>query len=336
MKNKKVKNAIAAFSCCSVLSFSAFAQVQEDMHVRWGEEDSTSYVEIVNGKFGIVMEGKRTLEAKYDIENFQEAVNYDGNAYFSDSADFVLGLDGKWGVINNRGQIKIPFEYEYIRMERAYEDQRMQYAGVQKNGKIALMDHNGKLLTGFEYDAFYGFYKNGFMMSLSSTNVVLRKGEKILFYDPSTKKLLNANDDVFNTPESKIVWYKGKVGVISRNGEILLPVEYDNAFTQDGMVFQDRNQLLTVVKDRKEGIWQHGKGIILPIQYATARAGYVQGKMYFIVSEKEKYALLNSESKNITGYEYDQLYISDDQVRGEKGEKVYNISATGVAVPIEN
>lgn len=336
MKNRSVKNTIAAFSCCSVLSFSAFAQAPGDMHVRWGEEDSTSYVEIVNGKFGIVMEGKRTLEAKYDIENFQEAVNFDGNAYFSDSADFVLGLDGKWGVINNRGQVKVPFEYEYIRMERAYEDQRMQYAGVQKNGKIALMDHNGKLLTGFEYDAFYGFYKNGFMMSLSTTNVVLRKGDKILFYDPATKKLQPKATDVFNTPESKLVWYKDKVGVISRNGEILLPVEYDQVFTQDGLGLEDRNQILTVVKDKKQGIWQYGKGMILPMQYASARAYVVDGKMYFVVSEKEKYALLNAEGKNITGYEYDQLYGYEGKIRGEKNEVLYTISPTGVATPIEN
>lgn len=335
MKNLKAKKVIAALSCCSVLSFSAFGQVHEDIHVRWGEEDSTSYVEIVNGKFGIVMEGKQTLEAKYDIENFQEAVNYDGNAYFSDGADFVLGLDGKWGVINNRGIIKIPFEYEYIRMVRAYEDQHMEYAGVQKNGKIALMDRNGKLLTGFEYDAFYGYYKNDFMMSYSSTQVVLQKEGKILFYDPPTKKMMNENKDVFNTPESKIVWYKNKVGVISRNGEILLPVEYDNIFTPDGMAFQDRKQLLIVVKDGKQGVWQYGKGIILPMQYASARADYAQGKMYFIVSEKDKYALLDAAGKSITGYEYDQIYISDDKIIGEKGEASYTIGTNGVAVPIE-
>ena len=319
-------------SCLFFLVAFATAQtVQSDIRVRWGEEDSTSYVQIKNGKFGIVMEGKETIPPIYDIENFQEAVNYDGNAYFSDGADFVLGLNVKWGVINNRGVVKIPFEYDYIRMERAYEDQQMEFAGVQKNEKIALMDRNGKLLTGFDYDAFYGYYKNSFMMSLSSTRIALQKGNTILFYDPSTKKMEKANDDVFNTPESKIVWYKDKAGVISRNGELLLPAEYDNIYSANDAAFQNRSQLLSVSKNGKFGIWQYGKGLILPMQYSSARVSESEGKRFFIVSENEKYALLDEAGKNLTDFEYTSIYIYENNITGTKGDDEYRIAPDGKA-----
>jgi hypothetical protein len=321
--------------CISALlflfSFYINAQIPEDQHIRWGEEDSTSYVVMKNGKFGMVMEGKETIPAKYDIENFMSAIIWDGNAYFSDGADFVLGLDGKWGVMNNRGVIKVPFEYDHIEMERDQTNQQMEYAGVEKNGKVAIMDGKGKLLTGFEFDAFFGYYKNGYQMSFSFTKLAVQKGNKVLFFDPQTKKLLAKNNDTQTTPRAKIIEYKNKRGVINRDGELLLPAEYDQIFSADGADFKEQSQPLSIGKNGKYGIWQYGKGIILPLEYGSARCGLVQNKMYFVVSKNEMYALLNTEGKNITEYMYSSMYIYENKIVGVKEGHDFNIDTNGKA-----
>jgi hypothetical protein len=334
MKNQQVKKAIAALSCCSVLSFSAFGQVHEDIWVRWGEEDSTSYVEIVNGKFGIVMEGKRTLETKYQIENFEEAIRYDGNAYFYDGAAFVLGLDGKWGVMDNRGKLILPFEYDYVRIERDFDNDKMEFAGVEKNGKVALADRNGKLLTGFDFDAFYGYYLP-YGMRLSSPKLALKQGAKVVFYDPESKKILSEAPEQEFGVEAKTVYYKNKMGAISRTGEIILPVEYDAVYSTDGTSYSYKSQTLAVGNNGKYGIWQYGKGMILPMQYASATAGYVNSKMYFVVTENGKHALLNKEGQNITGFEYDSMYIYNEMIVGTKGDIQYKIETSGATSVLE-
>ena len=328
MKNLKVKKIIAAISSCSVLSFSGFGQVHEDIHVRWGEEDSTSYVAIVNGKFGIVMEGIRTLETKYEIENFEEAIRYDGNAYFQDGAAFVLGLDGKWGVMDNRGQVILPFEYDYVRIERNFDNDHMEFAGVEKNGKVALADRNGNLLTGFDFDAFYGYYLP-YGMRLSSPKLALKQGTKVVFYDPESKKTLQEAPEQEFGVEVKTVYYKNKMGVISRTGEIILPVEYDAVYSTDGTSYSYKSQVVSVGKNGKYGIWQYGKGMLLPMQYASAAAGYVNSKMYFLVTENGKYALLDPEGKNVTGFEYDNMVIYDGIIVGKKGDIQYKIETSG-------
>jgi hypothetical protein len=303
--------------------------------VRWGEEDSTSYVEIKNGKFGCVMEGKRTIPAKYDIENFMEAVNWDGNAYFSDSADFVLSLDGKWGVMNNRGMTTVPFEYDYIRMERSYIYQRLEYAGVEKNGKCAIIDWNGKLVTGFEFDAFLGYYRSTQFMPVFPA-IAMKKGDRIVFYDTQTKKIVQAAPEAENVNESVIVYYKNKCGVISRTGDIILPLEYDQIYSADGQEFKECSQPLTVRKGDAVGVWQYGKGMLLPMQYTSARMGVVNGKNYFVVAnapvtDSTLYGLQSADGKLIVPYEYKSIYIYENAIVGAKGNDEYDISPGGKA-----
>jgi hypothetical protein len=304
-----------------------------DQHIPWGETDSTSYVVIKNGKFGMVMEGKQTIEPKYEIENLMTAINWDGNAYFSDGADFVLGLDGKWGVMNNRGVIKVPFEYDYIRMERENDNQKMACAGVEKNGKIALMDNKGKLLTGFEFDKFLGYYHYDYQSTTSLTKMAIEKEGKIFFYDASSKKIFPSDDDVNNTPESKIVSWKNKMGVINRSGQIVLPFDYDHVLNADAAPFENKFQPLKVIKDGKTGIWLYGRGVALPVMYDDAEVFFINTKPYFIVKQNDLYALFNSDAKNLTGFIFTGMYADNGMVKAQKGDAEFMVSPEGVVEP---
>ncbi|HET6991475.1 MAG TPA: WG repeat-containing protein [Bacteroidia bacterium] len=313
----------------SVFFIPAFSQLGENRTIPWGEQNDDSYVEIKDGKFGLVMQGKVTIPTKYQIEQLNEMINFDGNAYFPDSAQFALGLDGKWGIMNNRGIIIVPFEYDYIHIERSYPTDRLEYAGVEKNGKCAIMDSKGKLITGYDYDAFYGYYKNDAMLT-DNPKLAMKLGDRVVFYDPVTKKNLPTSPLQEFGVESKLVYYKMKMGAVSQNGDIILPVVYDDV-RGTGENFENRNQPLCVGNAGKYGIWQFGKGFILPMQYEAAGIGYVGGSPLFVVSQNKKWALLDATGKNLTGYEYDNLYISFGEISGMKGKDSYVITRDGKA-----
>ncbi len=309
---------------------SAFSQLGENRKIEWGEQDATSYVEIKDGKFGIVTQGVATIPTKYQIEQLDYMIRYDGSAYFHDSAQFALGLDGKWGIMNNRGNIIVPFEYDYIHIQRDEVWDRMEFAGVEKNGKCAIMNSKGKLITGFDYDAFLGYYKNDAMLT-ENAKLAMRIGNKVVFYDPVTKKNLALSPLQEFGVESKLVYYKMKMGAISQNGEIILPIEYDDVQCVNEH-FENRNQALSVGNGGKYGVWQFGKGFILPMQFESATIGYVNGNPLFIASENKKYALLDATGKNLTEFEYRYLTIDFGKITGIKGDDYYDIASDGKAI----
>jgi hypothetical protein len=328
MKNIRAKIHLSFFF--SIFFFSAFAQLGENRTIPWGEANDDSYVEIKDGKFGIVIQGKVTVETKYDIEQLDRMINFDGNAYFQDSAVFALGYGGKWGIMNNRGQIIVPFEYDYIHIERTYPGDRLEYAGVEKNGKCAIVNEKGKLITGFDYDAFYGYYRNEMMMA-ENPKLAMKLGDRVVFYDPVTKKnLAKAPLQEFGV-ESKLVYYKMKMGAISQNGDIILPCEYDFAGSTGGQSFDNRNQPLSVGKAGKFGVFQYGRGLILPMEYQAAAIGYVDGNPLFVASQNNKFALLDATGKKLTEFEYDSIYISFGDISGTKGKENYTLTREGKA-----
>jgi hypothetical protein len=67
------------------------------------------------------------------------------------------------------------------------------------------------------------------------------------------------------------------------------------------------------------------------MNYEAAAIGYVGGETLFVVSENKKYALLDATGKNLTGYEYDNLYISFGEISGMKGKDSYTLTRDGKA-----
>jgi hypothetical protein len=61
--------------------------------------------------------------------------------------------NGKWGVVNENGQLIIPAEYDKIGNEM-FADPYLQLFKVSKNGKYGLLNEHGKMILPFEYDDF--------------------------------------------------------------------------------------------------------------------------------------------------------------------------------------
>ena len=61
----------------------------------------------------------------------------------------IWNADGKYGVVNSKGQVIVPFEYDYI------SSYNQGLAIVAKNKKKGLVDVNGKMVIPVMYEDIY-------------------------------------------------------------------------------------------------------------------------------------------------------------------------------------
>lgn len=111
----------------------------------------------------------------FNINDFTQTVPFTyeevGNVYGNRA---VACLDGQYGVLDNKGVIIQPFEYEGIRL---FEENDC--SSVKKDGKWILLDYNGNQISKKAYDSITEF-GDGYLCEESSRFGILnRKGEEI-------------------------------------------------------------------------------------------------------------------------------------------------------------
>ncbi|WP_230659561.1 WG repeat-containing protein [Psychrobacter sp. I-STPA10] len=153
-----------------------------------------------NGKWGLIdKENKQVIAMKYD--NVQP--------FFGMVA--AVKKDDKWGLINKADEVIVPFKYDYI--SYMHDDNLIrlinnfkEYNGQLKN-KYGLANKQGKILLPAEYTDIHEFSEGMAKVSkIDKVNVSLSISK------PSFKKK-----------------YNYKYGFIDKQGEIVIPVEYDSA-----------------------------------------------------------------------------------------------------------
>jgi hypothetical protein len=285
-------------------------------------EDSVSWVEIKDGKFGIYWEGAATIEPVYEIDDLLGSIRLDGYCYFYDGAHFAIGRDGKWGVMDNRGVVTIPFEYEHVKIQRG-EDDKMMCAGVRKNGKYAVAGPTGEVVTGFDYEEFYGDFN---WRSPENPLIAMHKGDRVVFYDLTNKKEVGRAPDSEFTQGIVTVRFNGKSGVIVPDGSFVVPAEYDWVIAAGGT----GPWYFTVCNDGRCGIWLTGKGLVLPMEYESATIERVDDKLFYIASRDSLSALLDDKGNNLTDFDYEYFYVDDSiGLVASRREKLYAIDGKG-------
>ena len=265
---------------------------QFEMWEVWYNDHNILPVQGPNG-FGIIsLYGDPIIEPKYEIEDFYTAVNADGEAYYGADDWFVLGYGGRWGVISGSGKELVPFEYDYIRV--AGWNRKNSFAGVEKNGKIALMDPSANVITDFVFDAYYG-------VSLDKDFLALRKGDAIVYRKISDgtehSKLDSGEYEWQKRANSQIVSYRGKYGVIGKNGDIRIPFEYDRLQSATGSKYESIEMPLQFKKDSLVGIMQNMK-TILPARFDHIyHEGYEFNVPIYIARSEGKIQLFKTDGE---------------------------------------
>lgn len=292
------------------------------------------------GLWGIIdIRGKVVLDVAYKCLNGEcGTFRFDGRtAYFEENSELLLSRNGKWGVITPKGNIKVPFDYDFMDYFTYGEDNGIGIV-VKKNGKYGIINNENKVVLPPRFIEYFGAFKE---------HAILGDSEQSLSFwsvkGTETKNLSNLierNDSLHRSYLAKIS-KNGKFGLLDANAKLLIPLKYDGIshiqyspselwiykngdkyglFTQDGVeltkaiydeIASDNHYDFYGLKVRtgdKWGIVDFKGKIIVPLEYEETST-FNNGAMIASVKKDGLYALINSKGKFITGFEFEEIDI---------------------------
>ena len=201
---------------------------------------------------------------------------YDYALPFNDGIAMVKNASGEYIAINTKGETVITFKKELgnINFYGDYGTASLPTGLEDPPEKYALLDKDGKLLTGFDYD----------MISRSSYYA----GSKLCFYGP-----------IF-------VSKNGKGGIIDKTGEILMPLEYDGIQASSNGEYNIFSVYKKVGDIYKYG-YINGEGKVIFDCIYDGTGDFAAG--YGTIVKNGKAAVVNTNGTIITNFVYDSMDI---------------------------
>lgn len=149
---------------------------------------------------------------------------YDEISYFSEGLCFVK-RNGKWGVINKKGTVIIPFTYDSDYRDLHFSEGM---AAVNLNGKWGYINKQGEIIVPIIYEDCRPF-KNGFAFVKYSGHwgYINQIGKSITLFIYDSVKY---GGDYFSEEYAAVRTIDDKYGYIDRSGRIIIPCIYDKAF----------------------------------------------------------------------------------------------------------
>ena len=220
----------------------------------------------------------------YINENGEEIISCDFlncGGYFSDNGWVsVENADGKWGYINEEGEKVTSFDYR-----NAYAFSKNGFAAVEnENEKWGYINEKEEVVIPFIYDQTRGFNDNGIAIGYRDGFIeIIHDGSYEIPWKIEKLKLDSVSVSSFNDNNIAVVLddKTGKCGAINEEGNLIIPLEYDNIYENEDMLcyrggngwiitgtIGDENTISNIVYFDKDG-----KNILkLPDIYVMARA----------------------------------------------------------------
>lgn len=190
-------------------------------------------------------------------------------------------LNGKWGYINKHNEVVIPCIYD--RVLGFCEG----YASVKLGDNRAVINIEGTLITKFKYTYICSFSEGIASVRIGKRWTCINTSGKELF-KPVYKAIcpfLNGFAYVLNK--------KNKSGAIGRNGNVIIPFEYENIlYMEDG--------LIAVLKKELWGFLDSNSNVVIPFQFDKVDGGFTNG--YCIVKKGKHFGIINKTGKVVVPF----------------------------------
>ena len=239
-----------------------------------------------------------------------------------------VGKNGLYGLINLKGDLVVPLEYESPIMPMIYNSN---VAVVKKNGKFGVLNlHDFSEVVACSFDNSWDDIK----VALKNESLWLKKNGKYGLCDNKGKMLTSFlySDVSFNSNEAFSVCKNGKWGFITKNGEeisstfvyknILVP----SLLTIDVGYFvgesKNNNYVAldstgTIIPEKDYENWKSKYGIKRVYDVVGEKYGCKGGKYGYkgdgfkeglaCVQENEKYGFIDEQGNVVVPIEYDQI-----------------------------
>ena len=272
---------------------------------------------------------------------------YDYADVFGLGRKAIVAHKGKYGIIDERGELVLPLEYDFVERPSEYSyyaeffvatkqdtviivDENINViseAGIvsylwsgrnddvlltNRENKMGLVDFKGKQTIPFLYDTLYHEWSvpqvNGYIAKKDGFYGLISRDNKII-------QPFKYNYIYVLNGYAVYVDKNYKVGIFHGNGSIMIPFEYDAIYSTYynylKKEFPDTEDIFIVEKNGKFGTIDDKNKVIIPIIY-DGLSGWVEyGPEAHFVKNSGKYGIISHKGKIIIPIEYD--YVGQPQ-----------------------
>lgn len=253
---------------------------------------------------------------------------------------YIENEEGKNGLSLNTGKVLVAPSQD--QSNRILELSGKRYITFQEGQKFGLLDSNGTQVIAPHYDA---------LLKVKGSELLqYRIGEKVGLMKISGKRLTEPiYTKMRDAINGRILVENQKKGVIDLEGNVILPVKYDDItiinesyekswnavsiiYTKDTdkdiSEERDPSFYFLVLAGKKQGLlnW-HGKEII-PAIYEWLKPYKVNDKTWFLASKNKKQGLISPSGKLVLPFAYDAL--------GDDAEEFYEYGETNAGEQAQN
>lgn len=165
---------------------------------------------------------------------------------------FSVEKNKKWGLVNDRNEVLIPFEYESM----GYFNGGISDVGI-KGYKYAVINSKGELITPFDFGYIFTFY-NGIAATDRGSRkygVIDTEGNEVIPFIYHSTSVATGDENLIE------VYLDGKYGMVNRNNEVVIPIEYDFIYSFGS------DEVTTAGKNGKHGLIDKRGNVILPFRF---------------------------------------------------------------------
>jgi len=324
------KNEIVAFEANSKKIYKIETSSKAEYEYFYMDEP----VEYKNGKLYITADGIKTaFNAKFDYDKEKNRITIFTLPYLVGFYTQQIASYGYKEISDNFNNEKAIISDMII--------------AKKESGKYGVITTNGTEIIGAKYDEikYVETTKNFFVTSSSKVGLIDNSGKTIigLLYDKI--ELLDKDLNLYLAENS------GKKGVLNKNGDILIYLEYDKIGI-DSSLYRSTNiknqyllfdNCIPVQKNNKWGIFDKNGKVILPIEYDNI--GCVAGTSNdtsannvviipdyeaIVISKDKKYGIINSIGKELIPCALDTVYTVTNS-----GITTYQMEYSGQKLNVE-
>jgi len=255
------------------------------------------------GKCGMYdKNGKQILPEIYD-----SITSVDGNV-------FIIKADGFYGMTDKNGKNIAPIIYKEI---NSFIDKNFSstHVLVVYGDKVGVLGVDGKQILPTQYDAvwtegnFFKVEKKGANNSGRVYGIYSKTGEEIVpVICKSVNKIFTTNGQVY-----ELTTINGKKGIMSLDGKIIVPAQFDSVGNYYDGFFEVRI-------NSSYGVYDFNGKEIVPAIYDNVDK--VSSREYFKVKKDGKYGLYDFFGKMIVAAEYSDIVCFSDAIQVEDGSLV--------------
>lgn len=298
------------------------------------------YPSYANGKWGIIdNDGQTVIKSEYDemivIPNNKRPIfvctydvqdstgEYKTKVINEKNEEIITGYDKIEAIDNYDSKQNIWFEDNVLR--------------VKKDNKYGLIDFNGKVLLGCEYDAIYslkGVTENLIVEKQGKVGLVNSLGQTIINIDYSSIQTLEEG----YKSEYLVMNEEGKYGIVSTSGTKILEPKYEQikylysteayAVKLDGSAatlvnnkaetlqtsegeeyIYAKGENVVISKDGKFGLEKLTGEAVIPNDYEELKYAF---SIYYIAKKDGKYGIINVNNETVREFEYTNMYYVEE------------------------